>query len=325
MRQHQLLKLAPKKFVAPTISDQQFTWHDCLTAKTQADGSLGWRGLLTNHHPLTTPILYHKGSWRVSQGMDPEAGGSPLWGPIRTSHEYGGVLGSQGGVTRVPNAILYDTNLEDFASVDIEATIDSQAALLNTKGVFAGGLEDIFSSWLVGPFPPTDSRIIQATDRFFRQVDVSADDWTGGNLLYLLMIPLTAYNVERGSPLHPLHPDPFLWYYSTANAYTLPAITTADASSPDPPPTTTLVLNSTQLAYDAAQLALCSPNFNRLRMIVYVQSDNPSFPPTVPGESAILLGFNSSLAQYGVVVKGPYPVTQNITSVIQADIQEFFG
>jgi hypothetical protein len=312
--------------------------------------AFSWKGRPRTKRKEQTPILYHKGTWKAFHGYAPDAaepvGASPFWrqaydlyqagatrsspAAVLTATQYGNGFVETGNPKRVPTAVLFNLVLgtnatagktpRAFTTADEQAALDEVAgyftalsAALEAKDVFVAPLYDdtALSNYLTAAFPGYDWIEDEASAAAFghggsatnesgvrRLIDPSR--FTGGNLLVLYGI----------------------------TTYQQSAITTGAYYKLDfPGPTATTWDSGQRVAYETSVLQSAYARFNKYRCIVYVREYRNTADEIA--RSDVLTPLHNtlidSLAAYGLVRRGPYDYDEDISAIIQADVQTFLG
>lgn len=314
-----------------------------------------WSGVLRARQAPQMPILYHRGTWRASLGYDPLDESPDLehppffpsfseslifrqYGPIshRTGKPAG--FGTPGTRPRIPSTVLYTIGLGTDPSVTGFDTIDAALAPLRdlltkrrtlTASVLYPGQQD----WKVSGRPN-----VVSINQFLTDVmpvtaittdggrTVPASHFTGGDLLYLAGVPLeiagqdyytAGVPFESGYIIQPVYTGPF------------------DPHTGLPTGEPTVVFDSARYQYDLKQVEDSIANFNfvhktsRFRMVIYLRQSplgSPGYSPKVAAITRpIFQGLASSLRNANVILKGPYPATQDITGIIRNDVEDFLN
>lgn len=317
--------------------------------------SYTWTGKLVSPEDPTMPIMYNKYMNLVISGLYPVWDRSDFAPRFK---QYGTPSGSVRAV-RCPNSIISafpytgaDFSYTSLASPfgghlygpsfrDVADSISDKLASINAS---ISTIELYYAKqfqFLSGLFPrlgissgPYDSPLGFGVDAKVYAYNYDFSQISGGNCLALVTDTGASY-----FGLGPFSPNGNVLSYSTPGlAYNYAKI----GAAPSYP--VTMFSNDVLKDHDIALFKDAYARFNRFKMIVYLRqysgsvyendggpdfltdpSRQAAMASSVSQENAATTTMLAPLASYGVVVKGPYEITDPLTSVIKQDILDFFS
>lgn len=308
MNQYSLLKLPEYKVSIVDTGEE----HLISTITVAHD----WQGRPIGSNYLLTPILYHRGSVLSRAYTDPESTQANFTFPssvaIRAT-QYGEGFGVTGDCSRVPRSLLYAGDIRPAATTFsplpmggqnaslayAETIVSGMSANLIRNNVFAACVpsNNSIKNYITFAFPGSSREtwapfVIDDGKRI-----LDPDRFEGGELLLLYALSVNdsaSVGIEG------------IYYHCTA------------------PPT--LIADTQQVDHEITGLAACFPKFKRFKEIVYLRQFYGTASQIALADVLMPahLALASSLSPYNVILKGPYSATEDITSVIEADIDEFY-